>query len=668
MLRVRFGIRGRVLAIALVPSFALLSAGAGMCIYLLEEGIHTKAWIRHVDQSTSRGVVFTGGMQQERQMSLLQVAGDSQVPADLAAVRQQVDYEITVGSSALSSLAPLDPSLTPKLVAVGTPLYTRMPDLRHQVDTGTASPTDTFAVWTGLISLAVESMDLIARTAPDAATSVEESKARSVFDAGEALSRAVALSVPAMIGGSTPPAQLPPIVTEVGAFRTAVDELGGRLAGDQLAALRAMTASPAWQRLNTAEDAIERGGVVPPDTSGGDAEDASWKPDVAQWQSDSALLGKQMLDLYHSQQDRALAVAGDSANRIARNSMVGGIAVLAISIAAFAVALSLSSRLIRRLDRLRGDTLALADRQLPDLMEQLREGRGVDPNVMVPRLDYGSDEIGEVGDAFNRAQLAAVTAAVTEAKTRAGVRAVFLNIAHRSQAVVHRQLEILDRAEYETDDPRQLQMLFELDHLVTRERRNAENLIILGGGQPGRRWRAPVLLTEIVRSAIGETEDYARVRATRLPKLNIAGFVVADLIHLLAELIDNATSFSPPETRVEVSGSIVDRGVAVEIADQGLGMIEDEVAKFNETLGNPPDFSVDTLSSDSRLGLFVVAQLAVRNEISVRLAESVYGGVRAIVLIPSALIAPETAELGTSSDSDDEWRLNRPAHSRKELS
>jgi signal transduction histidine kinase len=156
-------------------------------------------------------------------------------------------------------------------------------------------------------------------------------------------------------------------------------------------------------------------------------------------------------------------------------------------------------------------------------------------------------------------------AAVTEAKTREGVWAVFLNIAHRSQTVVHRQLEILDKAEHQQEDPDQLQMLFELDQLATRARRNAENLIILGGEQPGRRWRSPVPLMDFVRSAFAEAEDYTRVDLSRLPGVTIVGNVVADLIHLLAELVDNATAFSPPESPVTVMGNIVGNGAVVEI-------------------------------------------------------------------------------------------------------
>ena len=228
-------------------------------------------------------------------------------------------------------------------------------------------------------------------------------------------------------------------------------------------------------------------------------------------------------------------------------------------------------------------------------------------------------------------------AAVAEARTREGISTVFLTIAHRSQVVVHKQLALLDRAERDEANGDQLELLFQLDHLATRSRRNAENLIILGGEQPGRRWRNPVALMDLVRGAVAESTEYTRFQTRPVPEVRIAAHVVADVVHLLAELMDNATAFSPPESPVIVSGVIVGRGVVVEVIDQGLGMSESEFAERNAMLADPPDFSVAALSGNSRLGLFVVAKLAGRHDISVRFTESEYGGVRAVVLIPSAL-------------------------------
>jgi signal transduction histidine kinase len=234
--------------------------------------------------------------------------------------------------------------------------------------------------------------------------------------------------------------------------------------------------------------------------------------------------------------------------------------------------------------------------------------------------------------------------AAQQAAALEDINAVFLNIAHRSQAIVHRQLQVLDKAERAEEDPDQLGLLFQLDHLTTRERRNAENLIILGGGQPGRQWRNPVPLLELVRSAASETEQYTRVALGRMPKMMVAGRAVGDLIHLIAELLDNATSFSPPDARIDVRGNRVGKGVVLEIEDQGLGIEPERMAQLNEMLRSDSNIGPSAKSQDWRLGLFVVSRLARRHGINVTLVESAYGGVRAIALVPMTLLTdvPET--------------------------
>ena len=271
-------------------------------------------------------------------------------------------------------------------------------------------------------------------------------------------------------------------------------------------------------------------------------------------------------------------------------------------------------------------------------MARLGDGERVDVESELGRLDYGTDEVGQVAEAFNTAQRTAVTAAVAEARTRSGISKVFLDIAHRSQLVVHRQLELLDVAEARQGDPEHLELLFQLDHLATRARRNAENLVVLGGGQPGRKWRRSAALEDVVRSAVSETEHFARVDTVRLPAVQVQGSIVGDLVHLLAELVDNATAFSPPDAPVTVRGGVVGKGVVVEVEDQGLGIEHAERERLNETLRDPPGFQAMALSGQRHLGLFVVGQLAQRNGIAVSLLESAYGGVKAIVLIPADVV------------------------------
>jgi len=371
--------------------------------------------------------------------------------------------------------------------------------------------------------------------------------------------------------------------------------------------------------------------------------------DAKQWQEASQDVNSTLVSLYADRSVSASKQAADSADNLMLRSVLFGAGLLLAEIIVGWIAIRLANKIVRRLVALKTETLALADETLPGVVERLRAGEHVDIVHEVPVLDHGDDEVGQVAQAFNKAQQTAVVAAAHEARTRAGTRTVFLNIAYRSQVVVHRQLELLDQAERMQEDPELLTLLFSLDHLATRARRNAENLIILGGEQPGRRWRQPVSLVTLVRSAIGETEQYARVTTRELPNCQVNGNAVADLVHVLAELLDNATAFAPPTAKVEIRGNIVGRGVVIEIEDQGLGIAPEHRERLNAMLRDVPDFDVMALSAEPRLGLFVVARLAARHGIQVTLSESrSYGGTKAIVLIPSALLAEEAAIEGPS--------------------
>jgi hypothetical protein len=196
-------------------------------------------------------------------------------------------------------------------------------------------------------------------------------------------------------------------------------------------------------------------------------------------------------------------------------------------------------------------------------------------------------------------------------------------------------LSILDRMERRAEDPTELEDLFRVDHLATRMRRHAEDLVILAGASPGRGWRNPIPLVDVLRGAVSEVEDYARVSIRPMPDVAIAGRAVGDIIHLLAELIENATSFSPPNTRVHVGGELVPHGLVLEIEDRGLGMTAEALAEFNARLADPPEFDP---AASGQLGLFVVARLSTRHGVQVRLRPSPYGGVSAVTLIPEALV------------------------------
>ncbi|MFJ3711716.1 MULTISPECIES: nitrate- and nitrite sensing domain-containing protein [unclassified Streptomyces] len=321
-----------------------------------------------------------------------------------------------------------------------------------------------------------------------------------------------------------------------------------------------------------------------------------------------------------------------------------GIAAL-LGIGGLLVSLMVSVRigreLIRDLSRLRKEAHEVSGVRLPSVMRRLAAGEQVDVETEAPRLEYEKDEVGQVGLALNTVQRAAVEAAVRQADLRRGVSEVFVNLARRNQVLLHRQLTLLDSMERRTEDTEELADLFRLDHLTTRMRRHAEGLVILSGAAPSRQWRKPVQLMDVVRAAVAEVEDYERIEVRRLPRIGVGGPAVADLTHLVAELLENATVFSPPHTAVQVHGERVANGFTLEIHDRGLGITPDALLDANLRLAETPEFE---LSDTDRLGLFVVSRLAQRQNVRVSLQTSPYGGTTAVIFIPVALLtdAPDS--------------------------
>ncbi|SFN63874.1 sensor histidine kinase [Nocardia asteroides NBRC 15531] len=637
--RGRVSVRTRLLSIVLISSVILLAAGGGSAVYLVDSARESTEWAELAGSTTAPAILMVSAFQEERRLSLLRLAGDPPSTPALVSARQRTDEALAAVMAKGDAARELNPDGSAEDIEGYNALFAMVPAVRGGVDTLHIPPGEVFTFFSQVVGTIVAASLLAARVAPSAKIGIELVYGAEQLRAAEALSQADSLGSVALTTGRITAAELLDFGRRVGEFRSEVAYSGTVLKGARLAQLRDITAGPGWQQVTAMQDALlDRGPVT------GDHGD-SLPVSLAGWQDASRQVNLALQKLWHDQSGDAHALARAQGETETRDALVGGALVALVAVGAFLVALVLANRFIARMRRLRHDTLELADERMPDLMRRLAAGEQVEASAETSRLDFGSDELGQVADAFNRAHLAAVSAAVAEAQTRAGINTVFLNIAHRSQVVVHRQLALLDRAERDEANADQLELLFQLDHLATRARRNAENLIILGGEQPGRRWRNPVALLELVRGAIAESMDYTRIQTKQLPEVRIASHAVADVIHLLAELMDNATAFSPPEAQVTVSGVVVGRGIAVEIIDQGLGMPEQEIAARNALLADPPQFSVATLSGSSRLGLFVVATLAGRHGISVRLSESVYGGVRAVVLIPSALA--EAADLSS---------------------
>ncbi|MGN9756816.1 nitrate- and nitrite sensing domain-containing protein [Streptomyces sp. SD31] len=368
-----------------------------------------------------------------------------------------------------------------------------------------------------------------------------------------------------------------------------------------------------------------------------------------------------VLDELSKLNDEAGARYQDRVNPVAMGVILKAAVAGVLGLLALLFSLFLSVRigrgLIRDLRQLRLEAHEASGVRLPSVMRRLSSGEQVDVETEVPHLEYDKNEIGEVGQALNTLQRAAVEAAVKQAELRAGVAEVFVNLARRSQVLLHKQLTLLDTMERRTEDTDELADLFRLDHLTTRMRRHAEGLVILSGAAPSRQWRKPVQLMDVVRAAVAEVEDYERIEVRRLPRVAVTGPAVADLTHLVAELLENATVFSPPHTAVQVLGERVANGFTLEIHDRGLGMAADALLDANLRLAETPEFE---LSDTDRLGLFVVSRLAQRQNVRVSLQPSPYGGTTAVVFIPDALLTddiPDTNGIG--------FRLDRPTPSKE---
>ncbi|MFF2518449.1 ATP-binding protein [Streptomyces sp. NPDC058086] len=299
---------------------------------------------------------------------------------------------------------------------------------------------------------------------------------------------------------------------------------------------------------------------------------------------------------------------------------------------------------------------ARTEADLRVVVEGLR--RGESPPAPKPRhrLKPDADEFELLAADLSRAHDGAVTAVVQAAQlsSQAGSEQkveVFVNLARRLQSLVHREISILDELENEIEDPDLLKGLFHVDHLATRIRRHAENLAVLGGAVSRRQWSNPVSMTEVLRSAIAEVEQYSRVKLVPPIDGTLRGHAVADVIHLLAELVENATVFSAPHTQVLLRANLVTSGLAVEVEDRGLGMPVGEQEKMNALLTDPDQVNVASLLQDGRIGLFVVSQLARRHGIHVRLQTNIYGGVQAVLVVPQALLGAAPGAPGDVSQA-----------------
>lgn len=628
MTRRTWSIRSRILALVLPPTLMFVA-------FWLAGSIAGGAAARSLlDSADARDGVLDPGaavvteLQRERHLTAETMAGPEKATTKLDEQRSRTDTAVTAyrrKATAVDSLSDRAAQRVSESVAAFDGLRTT----RSAVDSDRSA---TLAAYDGMVDAVFRVHQPLMELDDHEATRLLRASVH-LAQAREQLSRADALLT---LGRFTPTGQAE-FAQLTGARRQLLLDAAAELDGALRTRYAELSMSTELISLETLENRLASAGQLDP---------AGW---TARRDAADERLRRFQDTLDDALADRTGTVVALWWWRFGLTTVIGLLAVVLTVV----VTVRVGSSLIRRLRGLRNAANDLADDRLPSLVRRLRAGEEVDVAVEAPELEFGRDEIGEVGHAFSAAQRTAVESAIQEARARAGIDKAFLIISRRSQTLLNRQLAVLDRMERRTEDPDELADLFRVDHLATRMRRHAEDLVVLAGATPSHGLRDPAPLIDVVRGAVSEVEDYTRVTVGAVPGSSVAGHAVTDLIHLLAGLIENATSFSPRATTVTVAGQVLPNGLAVEVEDRGIGMSESALAEANARLREPPDFDP---ADSARLGLFVVARLAARLGAQVTLQNSPFGGVTAVVLVPLDLIAA-----GPSADEDPGLRRGAPA-------
>ncbi|MEU9831625.1 nitrate- and nitrite sensing domain-containing protein [Streptosporangium sp. NPDC048047] len=576
-------------------------------------------------------------VQNERRFSAIVLSTATPRPGTLTDVRRRTDKAVTdfrLRATSQEAAAVTTPELAAAIDRVVTETE-KLRSVRRDVDAGASDRLEAVQAFSRVVDAAYRLQDKLV-TISEVELYRQAVGLQRIAHARDLISREDALVSGAIRTGTLAHDEYEAIEAFAPNRRLLLVEGTSTLDDELRAPFQTLLDSAVHRRLTGLEDEIVDTSRLPKDSGA--------------WPSSVTAVGDELDRLVITQSGALNERADDAAGGIILRIVLAGGLGLAAIIGAVVLSARLGRGLAAELGGLRRAAVELAEVRLPRVVERLRAGESVDVEADAPAISTGGTtvEIVDVGRAFASVQRTAVESAVAEAKLRHGFNRVFRNLARRTQSLVHRQLSQLDAMQRKATRPETLDDLYRLDHLTTRMRRQAEGLVILSGATVGRSWRHPVSFVDVVRGAVAEVEEYRRIEVQPMPDVRLAGSATADVTHLLAELLENATVFSPPTTRVDVRGEAVGWGFAIEIEDRGLGLPAHEITEINERLSHPPRF--DTVDGE-QLGLFVVGHLAARHGIRVTLSRSPFGGTVAIVLIPQSMLAGPEAGPG-AADSE----------------
>ncbi|BBG05040.1 MULTISPECIES: nitrate- and nitrite sensing domain-containing protein [Pseudonocardia] len=617
----------KLVVVGLVPTVLALSIGA----------------IRVVDQANvaeelgrGSGLVdvhrqidtLTGALQAERDVAATFVAGNRLGDrAQIDGAQATTDEALRETTAQLDAAEEQEPQLATARRQAETTLG-QLPVIRSQVADGPTPAADVTTRYTSIVQRTLALDRALVGRLQTADTAGLTTAIAAGATARESLQLERTVVNGALASGQLDEAQRALMNSAEAAFRTAAGDVALALPQDQAGAFGDFAAGPADTERTALRDQV----LATPAGQAPQVDAAAWNAAVdrsTQAVDESTQAAEQA---FVGQRNAAAEQAGNTAGL---NSVLLMLTLLLTG----GIILLLGRQMVRSLRLLRTSALDVAERKLPAAVEGMRSGQA--PNALVEPVPLDSrDEIGEVARAFDAVHGQAIRLAADQVALQQNVNSMFVNLSRRSQALVERQLQLIEQLESNEQDPDQLSNLFQLDHLATRMRRNSENLLVLAGTDLAKRNVAPVQVVDVLRAAVSEVEQYQRVVVQTPPNATIAGRAANDLVHLLAELLDNATNFSPPDSQVVMSTTrTADESLLIEISDRGVGMLDAELSDANQRLSGPAEVDV---SASRRMGLFVVGRLAARHRIGVRLASAAIGGgsggLSASVTVPTNLV------------------------------